>query len=191
MSRPPTAFLDASVIYPAGVRNLLMYLHLVGAYRRTWSDAVHTEWIEALLRRRPDLGRAQLERTRDLMNRHAVGAAVSGYEARIAGIVLPDADDRHVVAAAVHGGAGVIVTTNLRDFPESALAPLGIEALHPDDFVLRLFQRTPALVVDAARQHRQSLKAPPQAVDGYLDSLEVLGLTGTVAALRPFASLLA
>ena len=33
MTTVPTAFLDASVIYPAGVRNLLMFMQLAGTFR--------------------------------------------------------------------------------------------------------------------------------------------------------------
>ena len=89
MTTDPIAFLDASVIYPAGIRNLLMYMQLAGTFRATWSDMVHEEWITALLRKRPHLRRAQLERTRDLMNQHAVGATITGYEGLIDGLWLP------------------------------------------------------------------------------------------------------
>jgi len=67
-----TALLDASVLYPAPLRDLLMELAVSDLYRAKWSDAVHEEWIRAVLQNRPDLTRAQLERTRDLMNAHAV-----------------------------------------------------------------------------------------------------------------------
>jgi predicted nucleic acid-binding protein len=190
MTTGPTAFLDASVIYPAGIHNLLMYMQLAGTFRATWSDMVHEEWITALLRKRPHLTRAQLERTRDLMNQHAVGATVTGYEGLIDGLRLPDANDRHVLAAAITAGASIIVTSNLKHFPASALAPRGIEALHPDDFAFRLFAAAPADVLVAARMHRRSLKSPPKPVADYLAGLEKSGFTDTVAALRPFGGLL-
>lgn len=61
-----TALLDASVLYPAPLRDLLLELAVADLYRAKWSDAVHEEWIRSVLRDRPDLTRAQLERTRDL-----------------------------------------------------------------------------------------------------------------------------
>lgn len=112
-----TAFYDASVLYPSELRNLLMHLALTGLFRAKWSAAVHEEWIRALLRRRPDLSREKLERTRMLMDLHAADALVTGYEDLIEGLQLPDPDDRHVLAAAIRGQADVIVTANLRDFP--------------------------------------------------------------------------
>ena len=117
-----TAVLDASVLYPALLRNMLMRLALHGLFRARWSAQIHEEWIAALLRNRPDLTRARVEHTRNLTDLHIQDALVTGYRSRIEASALPDADDRHVLAAAIHCGANVIVTTNLRDFPNSVLA---------------------------------------------------------------------
>jgi predicted nucleic acid-binding protein len=111
------AFYDANVLYPAELRNLLMHLALTGLFRAKWSADVHEEWISALLEKRPDLTRDKLERTRALMDLHAVDALVTGYEDLIPGLQLPDPNDRPVLAAAIRGQATVIVTMNLRDFP--------------------------------------------------------------------------
>lgn len=62
----------------------------------------------------------------------------TGYEKLIPALTLPDADDRHVRAAAVRGGARVIVTVNLRDFPDSEFARVGVEGKHPDEFGMNL-----------------------------------------------------
>lgn len=179
-----TAFYDANVLYPADLRNLLMHLALTGLFRATWSAEVHEEWMSALLRNRPDLSREKLERTRMLMDQHAEDALVTGYEDLIPGLQLPDPNDRHVLAAAIRGRADVIVTANLRDFPAETLAEFGIEAQHPDEFVLHLLDLAPGIVAEAARNHRESLKNPPKDIDEYLDSLEAQGLTQTVSVLR-------
>jgi hypothetical protein len=187
--QPLTAFLDANALYPAELRNLLMRLALAEAYRPRWSDRVQKEWTEALARDRPDLPREKIERVRVLMEQHIPEATVADYETLVGQLTLPDDGDRHVLAAAIKGDAEVLVTANLKHFPQAALAPCGIEALHPDEFVLRLIERTPARVLAAARDHRQSLKNPPKSVEEYLAALEKLGLVGTVAALRPVAAL--
>ena len=145
-----TALCDANVLYPAELRNILMHLALIGLFRARWSAAIHEEWISSLLEKRPDLDRVKLERTRALMDKHVEDALVTGYEDLIAGLQLPDADDRHVLAAAIRGRADVIVTMNLRDFPTEVIAPLGIEAQHPDEFILRLLDLAPGAVVAAA-----------------------------------------
>jgi hypothetical protein len=181
---PVTAFLDASVLYPAAIRSILLYLALEDLYRPLWSNAVHHEWIEALLRNRPDLDRARLMRTRALMEAHFQQAMVTGFDALIDGLILPDPNDRHVLAAAIHGGATVIVTANLSDFLKSTLAPHGIQAEHPDAFVCGLIDREPSDAITALRTDRLKLKNPPKSVADYLAELELHGMRKTVTALK-------
>ena len=174
------------MLYPAELRNLLMHLALIGLFRAKWSADVHEEWISNLLKKRPDLTRSKLERTRMLMDKHAVDALVTGYEDLMPGLDLPDPDDRHVLAAAIRGHADVIVTMNLRDFPSDTIGSFGIEAQHPDEFVLHLLDLAPGAVVAAAQNHRQSLEDPPKTVAEYLEMLERQGLTQTVSVLRAY-----
>jgi hypothetical protein len=181
-----TAFYDANVLHPAALRNLLMHLALTGLFRAKWSASVHEEWMSSVLASRPDLTRSQLERTRALMDQHAADALVIGYEDLIPGLDLPDPNDRHVLAAAIRGRADVIVTLNLRDFPTAVTGRFGIEAQHPDEFVLHLLDLDPGAVVHAAETHRQSLRNPPKTVEEYLETLERQGLTQTVSALREY-----
>ena len=184
---PITAVLDACVLYPAPLRDLLMYLALKDVYRPRWTDAIHEEWIRNLLENRPDLRRAQLERTRDLMNRHARDSMVTGYEGLIEALSLPDPDDRHVLAAAIHAGAEVIVTFNLPDFPASALAVHGIEGRHPDAFCCDRLDAALDPFLEAVRLQRLSLKNPPRGVPEFLGTLRGIGLPRTAERLRPFA----
>ena len=76
-----TAFLDANVLYSAGLRDLLMRLALQGLFRIKWPEQVHEEWMRNLLAKRPDLTREKLERTRQLMERAAPDSLVKGYTA--------------------------------------------------------------------------------------------------------------
>jgi hypothetical protein len=79
--------------------------------------------MEALQRRHPHIPANRIACLRALMESYVEDATVSGYEPLVGGLTLPDPDDRHVLAAAVQGGANVIVTSNQRDFPAAALAP--------------------------------------------------------------------
>lgn len=186
-----TVVLDACVLYPAPLRDLLMQLTLADLFRARWSDQIHDEWMRNLLANRPDLTREKLEKVRDLMNAHARDALVSGHDALIDLIQnCPDADDRHVIAAAYHCRADAIVTFNLKDFPEIALAPYGLEVIHPDDFVRYQFDLDLAKVLDAVRTCRARLKNPPKSVHDYLDTLEAQSLPKTVAELRRYATIL-
>lgn len=125
---PIVALLDACVLYSAPLRDLLMRLAGRELYAPRWTEHIHDEWMENVLANRPELSRAKLERTRALMNTHAVGSLVEGYDSLIESLVLPDLDDRHVLVAAIKGKASIIVTYNLSDFPASALKPYSIEA---------------------------------------------------------------
>lgn len=181
-----TAFLDASVLYPAPLRDLLLELAVSDLYRAKWSDAVHEEWIRSVLQNRPDLTRAQLDRTRDLMNAHARDALVTDFEQLIGVIELPDPDDRHVLAAAIKGRADLIVTANLKDFPADKLDRWGSEAQHPDEFLTHQFHLSQPAFLQAVRTVRQRLKNPPKSVDDYLDTLRAQGLLATVKSIEPF-----
>jgi len=184
------AVFDACVLYPASVRDLLLHLALADLFRARWTDRIHEEWIRGVLKQRQDLTLAQLERTRDLMNQAVPDCMVHSYEGLIDGLNLPDADDRHVLAAAVRCQAGVIVTYNLKHFPEDALAPYGIEAQHPDEFVSHLFDIDAGAVCAAVRDQRRSLKNPPLSVDELLNEFLARELAETVAQLQKMQQLL-
>ena len=182
-----TVVYDACVLYPAPLRDFLMRLALSDLFRARWSELIHDEWTRNVLANRPDLTPEQLDRTRQLMNAHVRGGMVSGFEHLIESVELPDPDDRHVVAAAIHAGASLIVTFNLKDFPASALERYNLHARHPDDFIVDLLDLQPAAVLKAAASHRRSLTNPPKTADEYLDTLLAQGLTQTVSSLRQWA----
>jgi len=72
-----------------------------------------------------------------------------------------DPKDRHVLAAAIRAGADLIVTFNLKDFPEDSLYSWNIEAVHPQDYLLTLYSMVPQIVVqklnDIARDRDEEL----------------------------------
>jgi predicted nucleic acid-binding protein len=183
-----TVVYDACVLYPAPLRDLLMRLALTDLYRARWSDQIHEEWITAVLRNRPDLSRAQLERTRSLMNAHVRDALVEGHQSLIPALELPDPDDRHVLAAAIQCGADLIITFNLDDFPEQALASYGIGACHPDPFLVDQLNLDAERVCLAMRQHRASLRNPPKTVEECLATMEEQGLSSFSQAVGHYAA---
>jgi hypothetical protein len=97
---------------------------------------------------------------------------------------LPDPDDRHVLAAAIHCGAQEIVTFNLRDFPEAALGAYGIRAIHPDEFVEHLLDLNPEAVCEAVRRIRRRLVNPPRSVEDMIENYERHGLAVSASVLR-------
>ncbi len=151
------AVYDASVLYPSLIRNLLMYLGTEGLVATRWTAAIHDEWTHNLLEDRPDL---------------------------IDTLSLPDPDDRHVLAAAIHADAELIVTQNLKHFPAEALTPHGIEALTPDTLICRLLEAEPAATRTAIEKLRASLRKPPYDTAQLLARLGAVGLTESTERLK-------
>lgn len=134
---------DANVLYPSTLRDVLIRVGLARLVQPKWTDRILDEVFRNLRTNRPDLDPARLDRTRRLMNDAIRDVSVTGYEHLIAQIELPDPDDRHVVAAAIHADAQLIITKNMRDFPAEALSPWDVEVQHPDDFLTELHKGHP------------------------------------------------
>ena len=156
-----------------------MQLAVTDLFKAKWTTDIHREWIDALLRNEPHRERAALERTRDLMNKATRDCLVTGYEAITPSLTLPDPDDRHVLAAAIVGRCDAIVTRNLKDFPDDALASYGIETQHPDGFFCNQLSLAPGVVCPALRKVRARLKNPPKTAEEYLAILTQQGLAGS------------
>ena len=148
---PPVILFDANLLYPFHLRNLLVQLGVNHIVQPRWTDAIHEEWIRNLVAA-GGVTRERLIRTRDIMKRVLPGADVSDYAHRIAGLKLPDPGDRHVLAAAIEGGAEFILTFNLRHFPDEAVAPFGLTARHPDSLLCDLYDADPAAIAAVAMQ---------------------------------------
>jgi hypothetical protein len=84
--------------------------------RARWTETIHDEWIRNVLKGNPQLSSERIARTRSLMNEAVRDCLVRGYEDLIDSLTLPDPDDRHILAAAIRGGAEVIVTYLLLQF---------------------------------------------------------------------------
>lgn len=190
MSSNFTVVYDACVLYPAPLRDFLMQLALTDKFRARWSNMIHDEWIRNLLINRPDLKPEDLERTRSLMNLHVRDSLVTEFEHLIPSVVIPDKDDRHVVAAAIHSGADLIITFNLKDFPDTALSAYNLKAQHPDDFIYDLLDLNQAAVLQAAAAQRASLRNPPKSPEEYLEVLLKQGLTQTVGVMQEWIRIL-
>lgn len=196
---PRRLFLDACVLYPTQTRDLFMALALERWVWLYWTDRVQEEWLTNLLANRPDLTPEQVERLRKTPEAMRTTLAfqeplVTGYEHLVESVSLPDENDRHVVAAAYLGEAEAILTFNLDDFPEEALAPWDLQAVHPDKYLLDLAEAQirvhsfPKPLLELLRKQRSRLTRPPLDPDEFLQALEKAGLQGFAQLLRSFRS---
>lgn len=178
-----TAVLDASVLFPNMKRDLLLRFFDADLYRARWTEEIQQEWLRNALAKYPDKA-PQLRRTDQLMRAHFQDAWVEGYQRFVDAIVLPDPDDRHVVAAAIRTHAQYIVTDNLRHFPTEALADLDLERGSADMFLAGTFEHYEQQALAVIREHRANLKSAPSAPD-YVMTLIARGLPLLAARLKP------
>lgn len=179
-----SAVFDACVLYPAPLRDLLLRLTKAGVVDGFWSSAILNECFRSVARNRPDLPAEVLEASRAAMETYFPSRLVSGHEALIEELSLPDPDDRHVLAATIHAGLPTIVTFNLKDFPANELARHHVVAVHPDEFVLAAIGRDTDAVLDVVEEQRASLRRPPATMEQLLDRLAEQGLRASIEAIR-------
>lgn len=185
-----TVVLDACVLYPAPLRDLLIELAASGLFRAKWSERIQQEWIDGLLKKRPDLDPKAIARTKQLMETAVPDCLVSGYEDIEKALALPDPGDNHILAAAIKAKAAGIITTNLKHFPKDKLDQYDVEAQHPDEFIHHQFGLNTASVLIAVQRCRARLKAPPMNPEEYLVCLQAQGLPLTVEMLWPYSAVI-
>lgn len=176
--------LDANVLYSQNLRDVLVQLASDQIFEARWSAEIHAEWKRNVLANRPDLATQKLDYTQFLMDKFNPRALVSGFEPLIETLHLPDPNDRHVLAAAIHSGCEFLVTFNLKDFPESVLQTHTIKALSPDTFLLHLLETQTASVLKSLSQQRQRLRRPPLSSEEFLNQIRRQGLKNFASALE-------
>ncbi|MEP6645788.1 MAG: PIN domain-containing protein [Saprospiraceae bacterium] len=179
-----TAILDACVLYPAPLRDLLLSLAQSNLFKPKWTECIQEEWVSNLLEERPELSPDRILRTVNLMNEGFEDSLVLNYEEIIPSLNLPDPNDNHVLAAAIRCNADVIVTANLKDFPSDYLSSYDIEVQSPDQFIYHLIELDNRAALEALVAQSQRLKNPPQSLTDILATLENNGLTESVKLFR-------
>lgn len=165
------AVLDACVLYPFALRDTLLRLAELELYDPRWSDEILEEMSRNLVQRHGATVE-QVDRIVAAMTAAFGGASVpADLVARLIPAMTNHEKDRHVLAAAQASGAEAVVTLNLADFPEEATQPLGIDAIHPDDFLQTLFAIDASGVVDALVRQAADLTRPAWSFEELLDAL--------------------
>lgn len=161
--------LDACVLIPMALCDALLRAAAASLYRPRWSEDILVEVRRNLVENGLTDDRGAQNRISAM--RQAFPDASVEIDRNLLGRIHVDPKDRHVVAAAIAGKARTIVTLNLRHFPEHALAPYGIEAQSPNDFLLGLDDFAPSTMTDVLQRQAADLRNPPVPLDQLLDSL--------------------
>jgi predicted nucleic acid-binding protein len=152
---------DANVLYSRVLRDYLLYAADQEIIAVAWSRQILAEVTERLMKNVAGFDHSAATRLVSAMNRAFPLAEVEPSDEdvrRLAGVPLPDEDDRHVLAAALTAEATVLCTSNTRDFPADAVEPLGVEVLTPDHLLTRLITEYEPQMLTAHRTAVASLK---------------------------------
>lgn len=185
------AVLDTCVLWPSLQRDFLLSLAIEGVYRPLWSEAIldelHHHEQQKLIDRGNEAGSAEVtaDHLLDRMRTAFDDAIVTGWEALEGTFGLPDVDDEHVLAAAVVGGAGAVVTDNVKDFPTDRV-PSSIQIVTARDFAADTVDVNPASAVRALKQLSSRHRLTPHTPAEILDLLVArYGMTDVNEILRP------
>ena len=164
------AVLDACVLFPTVLREILLGVAAAGMYEPVFSDRILREWTRATAKLGP-AAQAVAEGEATLV-RVAFPRAMIGEKPGIeAALMLPDPNDVHVLATAIAGHADAIVTFNAQDFPGHLLAAEGVARRDPDGFLWELWSRHPATVagvIEVVRSKAESLSGQPMPLKALL-----------------------
>ena len=169
---PSIAILDACILYPFHLRNVVVQAAVDRLVEARWTDEIHEEWMRSLATGAPAVPMERLQNTRRLMDDALPTATVSGYEGHVAAVNLPDPNDRHVVAAGIAAGAALILTWNLRHFPANELKTFGLRKETPDAFLAGLYDKVPDLMIDTLANARQNLTKSRVSASDFVAILE-------------------
>ena len=179
---PFSAVLDANALYPFSLRDTLLRLAELELYTPLWSARILDEMKRNLVEQR--ITSEQAARIEQAMCGAFEEAEVDPAEIeRLEPAMTNDPKDRHVLAAAVAADSELIVTFNLDDFSPEACEPLGVEAIHPDEFLLDLYDLSPDGVHAALEQQAADLH-PPWPLDQLLDALTKAGVPRFAQTIR-------
>ncbi len=164
------ALLDANVLYPAYLRDLLLRLAQTGVYQPRWSAEILDEVARNVKEGRDAAGQQKVDRVISLMKRHFEDAEVTaGYEGLVPAMTN-DPKDRHVLAAAITGGVDVIVTFNLKHFPPQSREPYNIDAQEPDEFLRHQWEQADhERFVAILERWTTQLQRHPDTLEGVLE----------------------
>lgn len=171
---PLPAVLDADVLHPPGIRDVLLSVAEQGLYRPVWTPRILGEMSDSIreaARSRqlpePDTGHIEAEMRAAFPDAEF---AARGYERREQEMTNHP-KDRHVLAAAVVAKAGIIVSEDRRGFARAACEVHGVRRLSAEAFLLELLRRYPDEFVAALEAIAARRRRPPNTVPTILDAL--------------------
>jgi predicted nucleic acid-binding protein len=173
----PRVFADTNVLFPFSVMDLLFALSEDGVHEVIWTEALLDEWAEVIVRthhRSAEAAAIITAAIREFIPESEVER--SSYVHLIAEMPGKDADDHEHIAAAIAGGASVLLTHNTKDFPTKPLAALGLRVLHPDTYLCELADEIPVEVTETVIRLAAEKRRPPKTPSDLATDLSNAGV---------------
>lgn len=161
--------IDTNALYSMPLADTLLRAADRGLFDFVWTADIMRELQETMLRQGFPANAAARRVT--AMQRAFRDTQVRGYEDLIPRLRLPDADDRHVLAAAIHAEAWAVVTANVKDFPRAILAEHAIRAITPADLLAGIIQEFPQHLLEIVREQAAALRQPPMTFELLVDKV--------------------
>lgn len=177
-----TCVLDTNVIYPIDIRDLLFWFASYDLFTPKWSKHIFSEWENVM--KRKDIPDDEINKRISNAQRAFPDALVENYEPLVDSLTLPDEKDRHVLAAAIKTNANVIVTNNIKDFPNEYLSSFGLTAKTADDFLTDTIDLNNELALEAFRALVLNRTNPNLDEFEILDRFRKNGITDTANFLH-------
>lgn len=177
-------FCDASVLYQAQIRDLLLEICVHhNLLRLRWSQKVQDEWINKLSERDPKI-KESLEKTRKRMEDAVPECLVHDYHLIEQSLKLPGLNDRHVLAAAIHSRSNFLLTENQKDFPESILSRHYLIAVSVETLLCSIQEQYQYVLLGALRNILTRLRNPPISIEDWCLRLERIGFPKSSRLIR-------
>jgi predicted nucleic acid-binding protein len=178
-------YLDTNVLFPMTLMDLMLSMAEDFHHDVVWSDFLFDEWERVIVRekrRTPAQASAITDAIRQAFPSGRVAPA--DYEWVIETVPGPDPDDRVHGAAAIAGGATVLITANLRHFDAPFFAARGIVVEDPESYLLRRLDHAPDHVIETVERVVALKTQPRWTLGDYLERLEQAGTPNFASALR-------
>ena len=185
MARPDRVFVDANELFPFSVMDLVLSLAEDLLIDFVWTDELLEEWERVIVRegrRSPETARSVSEAVRRFLRSTRIEPEL--YRDRISIVPGPDPADRAHTAACSFGGATVLLTRNVRDFPLDFLAEHGVDVSSADTYLTGLLRSRPAAFLETVRRMAAGKTQPPVSPCDLAGSLDKAGTSRLAAALR-------
>ncbi len=177
-----TVVLDTNVVYPVIIRDILFWFAHYDLYTPKWSEHIFDEWKKVMIEK--NVSEEEASKRISRANAAFPDALVKNYKGLIDQLILPDKDDRHILAAAIKTNANLIVTNNIKHFPQEYLQSFSLNAKTADDFLTDIIDINQEQAVAAFKEMVLNKKNPKQDEFEVLNLLRNCGLNDTANYLH-------